>query len=50
MEMGLLGAEDGVLGSLGYPELHHALGRDLDRFARSRVPVVRNYISKRGWS
>src|SRR6185369_8995455 len=33
----LLGAEDGVLGGFGDAELHHALGRNLDRCAGGRV-------------
>src|SRR5262249_37026996 len=33
----LLLAEDGVFGSLGHAELHHALGWDLDRFAGLRI-------------
>src|SRR6202163_1118100 len=30
---------DGILGSLGYPELHHGLGWYLDRLPGGRIPT-----------
>jgi len=37
----LLRAQDGVLGRFGDPELHNALGFDLDRFTSRRIAPMR---------